>query len=103
MKLKPGSRLRSQVDATEVIVVRPPAGDVVVACGGHPMIDPQESPEPGLTAVADDSGGTLIGKRYTASGEQTFELLVTKPGGSGLTVDGEPVVLKEAKPLPASD
>jgi hypothetical protein len=103
MKLKPGSRLRSQVDATEVIVVRAPAGDVVVACGGHPMIDPQAQPEPGLTAVADDSGGTLIGKRYTLSGDQTVELLVTKPDGGGLTVDGEPAVPKEAKPLPASD
>ncbi|MCW2900152.1 MAG: hypothetical protein JWO67_2417 [Streptosporangiaceae bacterium] len=103
MKLKPGSRLRSQVDATEVIIVRSPAGDVVVACGGHPMIDPQAEPEPGLTAVADLAGGTQIGKRYTVPGQDTFELLVTKPGTSGLTVDGVPAVLKEAKPLPASD
>ena len=36
MRLKPGTRLRSQVDATEVIVIRAPDGDVVVACGGHP-------------------------------------------------------------------
>jgi hypothetical protein len=103
MKLKPGSRLRSQVDATEVIIVRPPAGDVVVACGGHPMIDAQAEPEPGLTAVADDAGGTQIGKRYTVPEGPTFELLVTKAGTSGLAVDGVPVVLKEAKPLPASD
>ena len=32
-----------------------------------------------------------------------IELLVTKPGTYGLTVDGEPLVLKEAKLLPASD
>ncbi|MCW2860610.1 MAG: hypothetical protein JWP48_2318 [Actinoallomurus sp.] len=103
MKLKPGSRLRSQVDATEVIVVRPPAGDVVVACGGHPMIDAHAEPQPGLTTVSGHDEGTQIGKRYTASGEHTFELLVTKPGTGGLSVDGVPAVLKEAKPLPASD
>ena len=103
MKLKPGTRLRSQVDATEIIVVRPPAGDVVLACGGHPMIDPSATPDPDLTAVGEDDGGTLMGKRYTASGEASFELLVTKPGTNGLTVDGTKVVLKEAKPLPSSD
>ena len=35
MKLKPGTRLRSQVDGTEVIVVRSPADDLDVACGGQ--------------------------------------------------------------------
>jgi hypothetical protein len=102
MELKPGARLRSQVDATEVIVVRPPTGDVELACGGHPMIDTQAVPEPGLTASG-ESGGTQMGKRYTVEGDAAIELLVTKPGSNGLTVDGVPVVLKEAKPLPASD
>jgi hypothetical protein len=41
MTLKPGTRLRSQVDPTEVIVVRPGSAEVEVACGGHPMIDVQ--------------------------------------------------------------
>jgi hypothetical protein len=102
MKLKPGTRLRSQVDATEVIVIRPPSGDVVVACGGHPMIDPKAEPEPGLS-VTGDGGGTQLGKRYTVDGADSCELLVTKPGTSTLTVNGAPVVPKEAKPLPASD
>jgi hypothetical protein len=39
VKLKPGTRLRSQVDATEIIVVRSRADDIEVACGGQPMID----------------------------------------------------------------
>ncbi|HEX3786231.1 MAG TPA: hypothetical protein VHW44_00090 [Pseudonocardiaceae bacterium] len=102
MKLKPGTRLRSQVDATEIIIVRPPAEDVEVACGGYPMIDPQAQPAPRLTAVG-DGGGTQLGKRYTVIGVDSCELLVTKPGTGSLTVDGMPVVLKEAKPLPASD
>jgi hypothetical protein len=103
MKLKPGSRLRSQVDATEIIVVRAPDDDVEVTCGGHPMIDVKDEPQPGLTAVAGFEGGTQLGKRYTTDGESPVEFLVTKPGGYGLGVDGEPLVLKAAKPLPASD
>jgi hypothetical protein len=103
VKLKPGSRLRSQVDATEVIVVRSPADEIEVACGGHPMIDVQAEPQPGLAAVGDPADGTQLGKRYTAGGDSVIELLVTKPGKCGLSVDGAPLVLKAAKPLPASD
>jgi hypothetical protein len=103
MKLRPGTRLRSQVDATEIIVVRPGSGDVVVACGGHPMIDVQAEPLKGITPAGDPGGGTQLGKRYTAGQDSGLELLVTKPGTWSLTVDGEPLVLKEAKPLPASD
>ncbi|HVV08031.1 hypothetical protein [Amycolatopsis sp.] len=99
MKLKPGSRLRSQVDGTEIIVVRAPAEDIVVSCGGHPMIDAKEQPAAGL-AAAGTGEATKLGKRYTA---RDMELLVTKPGAHGLAADGEPLVLKEAKPLPASD
>jgi hypothetical protein len=103
MKLKPGTRLRSQVDTTELIVVRAPAGEVVVACGGHPMIDAHAEPQPGLTPAGEPAEGTQIGKRYTTGADAAIELLVTKPGTHGLSVDGEPLVLKEAKPLPASD
>ena len=101
MELKPGSRLRSQVDATEVIVVRAPAGQAVVSCGGHPMIDAKAEPEPGLSS-AGDAEATQLGKRYTDA-DGGLELLVTKPGTHGLAAGGQPLVLKEAKPLPASD
>ncbi|WP_109526598.1 MULTISPECIES: hypothetical protein [Nocardia] len=101
MHLKAGARLRSQVDATEVIVVRAPTGEAVVSCGGHPMIDPAAAPGTGL-AIAPGSAGTLMGKRYTAD-ETGIELLVTKPGSADLAVDGVVLTLKEAKPLPASD
>jgi hypothetical protein len=103
VKLKPGTRLRSQVDATEIIVVRSRADDIEVACGGQPMIDVAAEPEPGLGATGDTDGGTQLGKRYTLGGDAAIELLVTKPGEHGLSIDGTPVVLKEAKPLPASD
>ncbi len=103
MKLKPGTRLRSQVDATEVIVVRSPADDLEVACGGQPMIDVAAAPAAGLAAAGDPAGATQLGKRYTRDGDAALELLVTKPGRYGLSVDGTPLGLKEAKPLPASD
>jgi hypothetical protein len=103
VKLKPGTRLRSQVDSTEVIVVRSPADEIEVTCGGHPMIDVQAEPEPGLAAVGEPAEGTKLGKRYTAGRDSAIELLVTKPGTYGLSADGAQLVLKEAKPLPASD
>ena len=103
MKLKPGMRLRSQVDGTEVIVVRSSADDLGVACGGQPMIDVAAEPEPGLAASGDPDAGTQLGKRYTLAADAAIELLVTKPGQYGLSIDGSPLGLKEAKPLPASD
>ena len=104
MKLKPGMRLRSQVDGTEVIVVRSPADDLDVACGGQPMIDVATEPEPGLAPAGEPGEGTQLGKRYTLpTDDAAIELLVTKPGQYGLSVDGTPLGLKEAKPLPASD
>jgi hypothetical protein len=103
VKLKPGTRLRSQVDGTEVIVVRAPADDLSVACGGQPMIDVAAEPEPGLAATGEPAEGTKLGKRYTLAGDAAIELLVTKPGQYGLSIDGAPLALKEAKPLPASD
>ena len=103
MKLKPGMRLRSQVDGTEVIVVRSPADDLELACGGQPMIDVAAAPEPGLAPAGDPAEGTKLGKRYTLDGDAAIELLVTKPGKYGLSIDGTPMAIKEAKPLPASD
>jgi len=67
------------------------------------MIDVQTSPDAGITPVGQPGEGTTLGKRYTAAGDAGLELLVTKPGSWCVTVDGVPVVLKEAKPLPASD
>ncbi|MFJ8816300.1 hypothetical protein [Amycolatopsis thermoflava] len=89
------------MDGTEIIVVRGLDQEVVVSCGGHPMIDAGAQRAPGLTGTGEPGDGALLGKRYTA--EVGLELLVTKPGTYGLAGDGEPLVPKEAKPLPASD
>jgi hypothetical protein len=103
MRLKPGTRLRSQVDTTEIIVVRSGDGEPQIACGGHPMIDGQSTPGAGISPAGQPGEGTKLGKRYTAAGDDGLELLVTKSGSWCLTVGGVPVALKEAKPLPASD
>jgi hypothetical protein len=105
MELKPGQRLRSKVCATEVIIVRPPQTPVELGCGGESLVaaetersDNQRSgPRSGL------DGGNLLGKRYTTTVPSGLELLVVKAGAGTLTGDGEPLVQKEAKPLPASD
>ena len=99
--LKVGSRLRSSVCATEVMVIAAPDGDVDVRCGGAPMIEISAEKSGGSPdgAFAD---GTQIGKRYVNEAGD-LELLVTKPGDGSLGVGDTALSLKEAKPLPSSD
>jgi len=102
MELKAGSRWRSAVCDTEVVVVRAPAGAVELECGGHPMVPLDAERPEGLSLKEDFAGGTLLGKRYAVA-DAGLELLCTKPGQGSLTLAGEPIGLKEAKPLPSSD
>jgi hypothetical protein len=99
--LRPGTRLRSQVDATEVIVVRSAVGEVELTCGGHPMVDPRDVPAGGLTPQPGEP--VALGKRYVVDGRDDLELLAVKAGECGVAVDGVAVVAKSATPLPASD
>jgi crotonobetainyl-CoA:carnitine CoA-transferase CaiB-like acyl-CoA transferase len=102
MQLKIGARYRSQVCQTELIVVRPLPGEADLTCGGHAVIDLKDTPAASLSLKVGADTGNALGKRYTdASG--TLELLITKPGKGTLALGGEPLSLKEAKPLPASD
>jgi hypothetical protein len=105
VEIRVGQSLASTVDATTVIVVRAPDGPVELTCGGAAMLDAKEAAAAGLVvpnpaAVAD---AAQLGKRYiSVSGD--LELLCTKGGGAGpLAADGDAMVLKSAKPLPASD
>lgn len=101
MKLKAGTRIQSAVCPTEVMVIQAPEGDVDVRCGGAPMLEIGAAKSG--AAVADDAaGGTQIGKRYVDPAG-TIELLCTKPGQGSLALGETPLVLKEARPLPASD
>lgn len=102
MELKPGSRWKSVVDTTEVVVVRPPSGDVELQCGGHPMVALGSDGPSGLEISPDFAGGTSVGKRYTDL-DSGIELLGSKAGQGTLAISGRPVTPKDAKPLPASD
>jgi hypothetical protein len=101
MDLKPGARLASGVCETEVIVVKAPAGDVDLRCGGQPM-QPKDTGAPGGTLDAAHRGGTLLGKRY-ADETLGIEVLCTKAGEGALSVGDTPLPVKDAKPLPSSD
>lgn len=95
--MKPGTRLKSAVCDTEVVIVK--AAEGTIECGGAPMTqDKTDGGEP----AADRAEGTLIGKRYV-NADESIELLCVKPGKGSLSLSGEPLAHKGAKPLPASD
>jgi hypothetical protein len=96
--MKPGTKLRSQVCDTEIMVIR--AGSGTIECGGVAMAETK--PDAPSTLSADHAGGSLMGKRYVDAAA-TFELLCVKPGKGSLAVDGVALATKDAKPLPASD
>ena len=102
MELTAGTRLRSQVGPTEVVVVRVPSGDVEITCGGYPMLTVGQVPQEGLVMDGSDTGSTQLGKRYSDP-DGTIELLVTKPGPGSLAAGSVALQIKKAKPLPASD
>jgi hypothetical protein len=94
-------RLRSQACSTEVMVIRPGPEGIDLTCGGHPLIAYSEEAQR-LEILDGLAAGSELGKRYTdTTGE--LEVLVTKAGPGTLANGKEPLVLKEAKPLPSSD
>ena len=99
--LKAGARFKSAVCEAQVMVIKAPAGEFDLRCGGAAMIAPAASPEPGLALQA---GGeeTLIGKRYV-NADESLELLCTKGGKGSLALNGTPLEVKQAKQLPSSD
>lgn len=101
-QLKTGTRLRSAVCATEVMIVAAPKEDVEVTCGGAPMIDIKQEPPGGGAVAPDAAAGTALGKRYV-NPTADLELLCTKPGEGSLAVGGVLLTVKGAKPLPSSD
>jgi hypothetical protein len=101
VQFRAGQQLVSAVDTTAVIVIRAPAGECTLTCGGVAMAAPDQpvtaaEPDPSLMA------GTQIGKRYVDDAD-TIQVLCTKAGSGTLALDGKPLVIQAAKPLPASD
>jgi hypothetical protein len=102
LELVAGARLRSMVCQTEVVVVKPPSGDIDLRCGGVVVakIDADVLQAGGL--VEGFSGGSLVGKRYECV-QSGLELLCTKAGEGLLSVGEVLLTTQQAKPLPASD
>lgn len=100
--LKPGARFKSAVCDTQVMVVRAPAGEADLRCGGAPMLDMNATPPAGGALDPAQAEGTLIGKRYVDAGE-TVEFLCTKGGQGSLSLAGSALTTKQAKALPSSD
>jgi hypothetical protein len=101
-QLSVGTRLRSAVCSTEVMVVAAPEGDIELTCGGAPMIGMDEDPPAGGSVAADAAEGTAMGKRYTNEAGD-LEVLCTKAGDGSLGAGGEALAQKDAKALPSSD
>ena len=102
MQLKPGTRLRSAADSTEIVVVRAPSADIDLRCGGHPLVPLDNSDSSGLSLDPTHSRGSEVGKRY-ADDNSGIEVLCTKAGEGSLAIGDAPLELKGAKPLPSSD
>ena len=102
MELKPGTRLQSVTDSTQVVIVKAPSEPIDLRCGGHPMvpIDAQASSGSSVEPGFDD--GTQLGKRY-ADDEVGIEVLCTKAGEGSLSLGADALTVKGAKPLPSSD
>jgi hypothetical protein len=100
--IKPGLRLKSAVCATEVMVIRAPAGEALIACGGTEMLAGSDAAPAGLSLDPKWSHGSLIGKRYVDPDDR-FELLCTKAGEGALSLNGVAFEIKQAKALPSSD
>jgi hypothetical protein len=96
--MKPGTKLKSAVCDTEVMVIR--GTNVVVDCGGAPMADEKPTERKAINPAFAE--GTKIGKRYVDDAG-TLELLCVKAGQGSLSIAGVALKLKDAKPLPASD
>jgi hypothetical protein len=102
MELRPGQKLHSAVSDAQVVVVKAPSTDAEIGCGGWPMLDDGVEPEGAPELDGSLGEGPLLGKRY-ADEELGLELLCTRAGEGALTVDGRPLPVKGAKPLPSSD
>ena len=100
--LKLGSRHKSAVCDTQVMVIRATQEPVDLRCGGVPMIEANADAPAGAALDPGFAAGSLIGKRYIDAADK-IELLCTKGGKGSLSLGTEPFDVKQAKALPSSD
>ena len=100
--LKAGAKLKSAVCDTQLMVVKAPAGEYDIRCGGADMLTGTATAPEGAQLDPAQAGGTLIGKRYVDP-EEKVELLCTKGGKGSVVLNGVAMSIKQAKQLPSSD
>jgi hypothetical protein len=83
--LKLGSRHKSAVCDTQVMVIRATAEPVDLRCGGVSMIEMNADAPAAATLDPGFAAGSLIGKRYIDAAD-TIELLCTKGGKGSLSI-----------------
>lgn len=102
LELKAGARFQSAVCDTQVAVVKAGVSDADLRCGGAPMVPLGTDHDSGSAPAAGLDDGTQMGKRYVDA-DESVEVLCTKPGAGSLSIGDDVLVIKGAKPLPASD
>lgn len=102
VSVTPGSRWKSAVCDTEVVVVRPTQADGGLECGGAAMLAMGEARPAGGAPDPALAGGTLTGKRY-GDDEAGLEVLCVKAGAGTVGFAGRALIQRDAKRLPSSD
>jgi len=100
--LRPGSRWRSAVCESEIIVVRAPAAPVLLCIGGAPVLAAGSDRPASGAPDSELAEGTLLGKRY-ADEISGLQLLCTRSGAGTITVAGRRATIMAPRKLPASD
>jgi len=102
MKTTAGTRWKSAVCDTEIVVVKGPAEAGELACGGAAMLPMNGEKPAGGSPAGGLDGGTLLGKRY---GDSTsgLEVLCTKGGTGSLSFGARSLDQLETRRLPSSD
>jgi len=98
--LTPGMRLRCELCATEVVVIRAGSGAIAMTCGGAQLRADAVSSGSGHAGTAVEPA--RLGKRYTDP-DSGVEILCVKGGTGQLRTPAGPMGLKQAAALPASD
>jgi hypothetical protein len=100
--MKAGLRLKSAVCSVEIMILRAPAMQADLHCGGVEMIAPGEAASPDARLDPARAQGTLIGKRYIDA-QDRVEILCTQGGEGSLMFEGVAMTVRQAKALPSSD
>ena len=98
--LTPGTRLKSTVCTTEIMVITAPPDEIEITCGGQPMSQGDDGN--GGSVHQDHAEGSVIGKRYTNEGG-SLEVLCVKAGEGSLWAGGAAMKVKDATKLPKTD